>query len=428
MLFSARISFSADKGEGLNLQQSIKMALESNLQISQARECIYGAEAKVLESQSLLYPQVNVLASYNRLGPISSFSFSMMPGTPPIEMKFGVENSYNAGVSLQHTLFNWGRTRSGIEVSQIGLKMFESNLMVVQNNVAYQVVQLFYGILVTKEVIKVHDKTITALENRFSSTKERFEAGLASKFDLLVMEVQIASAKSRKIEALSSLKRLELLFKKLLNRPSDSEVIVTDSLGFESLSCGSDSLIEAALSCRLELEHAKLQEEAALRQLEMTDSFNKPNLYLTVNYGFRNGYYPNPDVLRGNFNAGLGMSYPLFDGFKTSSQMDQIKANVKSTQIMSEDIKEAIVMEVKQAILDLQTNMEKILIEQMRTKQAEEALKIADERYTSGLISALDLLDSQTSLETAQLGYLQSVYSYTLSRYAVDRATGKKLY
>jgi len=85
-------------------------------------------------------------------------------------------------------------------------------------------------------------------------------------------------------------------------------------------------------------------------------------------------------------------------------------------------------MEVHQSLVDLRANEEKIAIEQVKVKQAEEALRIADDRYGKGLLSTIDLLDSQTSLESARLNLLQATYNAIVSKYGLDRAIGTRPY
>jgi outer membrane protein len=160
--------------------------------------------------------------------------------------------------------------------------------------------------------------------------------------------------------------------------------------------------------------------------MRMTNSLDKPNVNLSLTWGLRNGYMPNLDVLRGNWNAGILLSYPLFDGFRTKHQLDQAEVNVHLARMRYEDIRNAVAMEVHTSLVDLRANEEKIAVEQVKVKQAEEAVKIADDRYTKGLLSTIDLLDSQTSLENAKLSLLQATYNAIISRYNLDKAVGKK--
>ena len=116
-------------------------------------------------------------------------------------------------------------------------------------------------------------------------------------------------------------------------------------------------------------------EAMSLAQVNLTNSFDKPNVNLSLTWGLRNGYMPNLDVLRGNWNAGLVLSYPVFDGFKTKNQLEQAEVNVRLAQLRYNDVKTAITMEVNQTLVDLQANEEKIGIEQLKVRLAEEALK-----------------------------------------------------
>jgi OMF family outer membrane factor len=165
----------------------------------------------------------------------------------------------------------------------------------------------------------------------------------------------------------------------------------------------------------------------ALSQLSFSGSFDKPNVNLSLAWGLRNGFMPNLDVLRGNWNAGIVLAYPLFDGFRTRNQVDQAEVNVRLAQIRYDDVKASITLEVQQALTDLRANEEKISIEQIKVRQAEEALKIAEQRHEKGLLSTVDLLDFQTSLESARLNMLQATYGAIMSRFALDKAVGVNL-
>jgi outer membrane protein len=415
---------SQTQSDELTLHQAVALALEQNSQVLQARESIAGSTARVSESHSAEYPLVNVSASYARLGPIASYTVAIGPMFPPITMKFGTENTYSTGINVQHSLFNWGRTQAGIDISEAGLRLSESSLELARQSVAYQVIQAFYGILVSHEAVGVLNQSIASLESRLKTIKSRYDAGLASNFDVLTIEVQIATVRSRKVDTESNLQRLELLFNRFTGRPISSPVVLKGDLRYQSTANSPDGLVQTATEKRRELEQLKHQETLALAQMNLTNSLDKPNVNLSLTWGLRNGYMPNLDVLRGNWNAGVMLSYPLFDGFKTRNQLDQAEVNIHLTQMRYEDVKNAVSMEVYQSLVDLRANEEKIRIEEVKVKQAEEALKTADERYARGLLSTIDLLDSQTSLESARLNLLQATYNAIISKFNLDKAVG----
>ena len=222
----------------------------------------------------------------------------------------------------------------------------------------------------------------------------------------------------------TNLRRLELLFNKFTGRPISSPVNLSGELRYQPTEAGPNGLVQAAIEQRRELEQLKHQESLSLAQMRLTNTLDKPTVNLSLTWGLRNGYMPNLEVLRGNWNAGVALSYPLFDGFRTRSQLDQAEVNVRLAQMRYDDVKSAVSMEVHQSLVDLRANEEKIRIEEVKVKQAEEALRIADERYAKGLLSTVDLLDSQTSLESSKLNLLQATYNAVISKYNLDKAVG----
>jgi outer membrane protein TolC len=128
--------------------------------------------------------------------------------------------------------------------------------------------------------------------------------------------------------------------------------------------------------------------------------------------------------MRQNWNAGVNLSWPLFDGFRTDAQVEQAEINTRLARLRVDDLRESVALEIRQALIDLNVNREKIALEDVKREQAEEALAIAEERYQKGLQSTLEVLDAQNSLESARLNRLQAVYNCVMSRFALEKAAG----
>jgi outer membrane protein len=57
-------------------------------------------------------------------------------------------------------------------------------------------------------------------------------------------------------------------------------------------------------------------------------------------------------------------------------------------------------------------------------RRAEAAVSLADVRYQAGVVTNLDVLDAQTSLQEARLLRLRAEYEVVRSRYELERAVG----
>ncbi len=137
---------------------------------------------------------------------------------------------------------------------------------------------------------------------------------------------------------------------------------------------------------------------------------------------------PNMDTIRGNWSALLSVSYPLFDGFRANAQVAQAESALRTVQTRRADLQRSVALEIETALADLQSTEQKLKIEQLKIKQAEDALRIAEERYQRGLLSATDFVESQNAVGSAKLNQLQLVYNHILGTYNLYRAAGKKIY
>ncbi len=426
ILLACLLACTASAQETFTLEQSLRLAVANGAAVQQAEETLLASGEKVRESRAARYPFATLSAAYMRLGPVQEFTIPMGPLSYTMQM--GVENSYSAGVGIQYQLFNWGRTGTAIEVSDWGRKISEEGVSGAKIGAAWQMTQVFYGILLSDEAIAVLEKTLEAWENRLAAVRQRVDAGLMSRYDLRSVEVQRSSARGRLLDARAGRDKLGLLFNRLAGRPQDAPVRLAGALACDGSPGEADSLAREAFERRVELRQARLQEGMARRQSDLARTGDKPILAVNAAYGFRNGYFPDLDVLRQNWSAGVSLSWPLFDGFRTAAQSEQAEIAARLARLRAADLQNAIALEVRQASVDLALNRDKIALEETKRIQAEDALAIAEERYEKGLQSTLELLDAQNAVENARLNLLQSVYNCVISRCALEKAVGISFY
>lgn len=417
-------SLNKDSVSRLTLAASVRLALEHNKQILHAHELTVAANLRIDESRSVFYPQLQLQSNYTRLNYVSSFTLAL-PGFPSEEIKLGSLNNYSAQVSLLQSLYAWNRNTNGVELSKVELTIAKDNAALTEREITYAVVQLFFQIQMVQEAIKVVDENLKLLDEHLSVVKKKYDAGELSNFDVLSVEVQISTTAGQKLDSETNLKKLEVEFNKIIGKPVDSPLNLEfiDSESFTSIE--NNFYTSNDFEKRIELKQMQNKKHLVELQKEIVSSMNKPNVNFFFNWDIKNGYLPNVDVFRGSWNTGLMISYPLFDGFRTNSQVNQAEANIKSVQLEYENVNQAVQAETRQAFLELTAAEKKIKIEKVRMNQAKEAFTIAEEQHRNGHLSTLDLLDSQLLFKNAKLNFLLSLHNYRLSTYALDKATGR---
>lgn len=409
----------------LTLRQAVDLILNNNQQVQIAQENVTGAELRINETKSLYWPQVSVAGSYMRMSLFSEMTIQFLGQN--YKFKFGLPNNYNMRASVMEQVFNWGRTARTMDISRAGLDLAQDGVAMTKQMLAYQVVPLFYGTVFFKEALKVLDDNIKAFQSKRDVMSKRYEAGLASSFDMTLIEVQISSLQAQKLDFENSIAKFRIAFNALSGRDEQAPFEPAAEFAFEVARFDKDELVREALSNRIEFDQVEHQLNMGRASLDLAKAGNKPTLAATVNYEFRNGYLPDIEKIRGNWTAMLAVSYPVFDGFRVGAQVAQAQSNLKSVEMRKTDLERTVAMEVESTLSDLKTIEQKFEIEKLKVKQAEEALRIAEDRYQNGLLSATDLVDAQNAVESARLNTLQLIYNQTLSRYNLFRSCGRTI-
>lgn len=111
-------------------------------------------------------------------------------------------------------------------------------------------------------------------------------------------------------------------------------------------------------------------------------------------------------------------------GGRTAHREEAAEAMLRAAESRRADLDAQIRMEVRQAYADVVSASEKVATSTLQVRQAREALALARKKFDAGTITNLDLLDTETALQQADLLYLQSLYARTLSMSGLDRAIG----
>ncbi len=413
----------------MTLKQFIDQAVQNSAAVQIASEGVAGAGLKVREAKSQYLPQINLGSSYTRVSLVQEFDIPNLG-----HFKFGTPDNVSARLGATEQVFTWGRVGKTVELGRIGQDLAENGVALTRQALAYQVVPMFYGILFTQEAIKVVDQTLASLNKKVAILEERYQAGLASDFDISLLKVQMNGLEAQKLDFENSIRKLILAYNRIAGRPLESELVLEGDIDAEAaksageLTAESKALLAEALENRPEAQQNGNQRRLVQTQIALAQTANKPNLIASFNYELRNGFLPSVSRIRGNWNAVLAVSYPLFDGHRTAAQVAQAEVSLRTVEEQRADLEQAFSLEIDQALADLKTLARRVEIEKAKIGHAERALAIADERYQRGLISTTDLVDAQDSLDNARLSELQLRYNTVLGRYALLKAAGRKIH
>jgi len=412
----------------LNLDQCLKTAYLNNKTLLQLQEKISSAEYKIEEAHSGFLPQFSFNGSYTRLGSVPAFETPAMNfggfQIPAITIKSGTENNYNLKLSYQQPLFTWGKIRNSYEISRHGLSAAQEEYRKTKQEIKFGVVSLFYNILLAQELIKVREESIARIEDHLQTVQARYDKGYASEFDVLRAKVQVSNAKPPLVQA-KNLYQLTLdNLKNILGINLKDSVKVEGGLEFVPFDVDQSQAEEFASQNRSELKLLSEQKAIGEKALALARAGNKPSVFGSANYEYKRPYY-SEDKWKTDWNFTLALSLPIFDGFLTRSKVRQAKSDLKQLDLTEKQIQDLIKLEISQSISDLNLAKENILSQQENVNQAKESIRIAKVQYEKGLLTNLELMDTEFALTVAETNYLQALSDYLVAKAKFEKAIGK---
>jgi outer membrane protein len=404
----------------LTLEQAIHLVRENNPALKAATEEISAADARITQSRSAYFPQINASASYTRLDTVSKMSFGNSG-----ELQFMPNDNYDAKVTARATLIDFGKRGTNVSLALSGKKTAEQSLELARRELSFQTVQLFYGILFLQENLRVEEKEIAALNKALDYTTKRYQAGAATRFDVLSTEVRIAAAQNRTLDMEHELRRSQLTLRRLTGITGNAPLSLQGSFALAPATPADSGLVAQALEQRIELQLSRESETTAKLQRSLAMKQGLPVVTASISYGVTNGYQPDINEMRNNAAAGLHLEIPLFTGFRTSAERQESAARMRAATQRRIDTEEQVQTNVEETIHALQTASKKISTTEVQVQQAELAARHVRARYENGMATALDLLDTEAALSQAELARLQAAYAYVMNNYTLKRATGE---
>lgn len=409
---------SAPQQTAITLDEALRLTREHNPRSLQAAEEVRAAEATVTESRSGFFPQLSAKAGYTYIDPVSELPLG---GTM---MKFMPNDNYDAKITAEMMLFDFGRTGRQVDIAKSGKEAAGIRRDLTVRDLSLATVRAFYSVMFLQEAVRVQDKEIAALQRNLDHMQKRYQQGAATRYDLLTTQVRLAAAGNRKIDLQTQLENQEISLRRLCGLKGDAPLALQGSFDIATTDTDMKKLTDTALDHRPEVMLSRENARAASYRKSLAAKEGMPKIVGAASWGSTNGYQPDINEMRSNIMAGVQLQIPIFSGFRTKASTSGAKAMMLAAEQARIDTEELAQAEVKQSINSLRTSREKIDTTALQVSQADLAAQHARLRYQNGLGTTLDLLDAEAALAQAELGNLQARYEYVLDAYNVRRAAG----
>lgn len=414
------IATAAESGalpDPFELPAALAYALDHNHAIQQARERIRQQSGVELEVSARRIPSVSASGNYTRQDESLASPFS------PADRDWGLQ------VQARQILYAGGAVRASGRSATLAREAAELELRGVINAQLLAVRAQFFTVLLAQKQITVQEENIKLLEEQLRNARNRFEAGATSNFEVLRAEVALANGRPDLITARNNF-RLALEELRLVIGYADNGTgafpAVTGSLNVaDAADYDLTDALNAARSRRPELQRLAKLEQAGEKQIDVARAGYRPEVSLFGQYQWAKGFGVDGwSNRREGWVAGVQTQWAIFDGRATAGRVAQARSQYQQTRLAVEEANLAIDVEVRRAHSSFTEAWDLVSASGKVVEQAEEALRLANVRYSAGTATQLDVLTSQVELTRARLNQLQAFYRYHVALATLRKAMG----
>jgi len=415
----------------LTLPQAVSMALAKNPLHKAAAAEMRISTAAIRQARSPLMPKITftesalrgndpvyVFGSRLRQQNFTQADFALNQLNTPTPI-----SNFSSRFSGQWNLFDGLQSWYGVSRAKYLNQAAEQQLDRTDQELVYQAVQAYYGTLLAQRQVQVAEAGVETAQAIEASSRARVESGMVVESDLLSAQVATAARRQELISAQNELSLARTQLALAVGVSSDALFDPQEALTDRSFSPPPVAELEAiAIEKRPDLKRIESERSAQAKSVSMAKGAFAPRLNV---FGSWQTDSPNPGWNGGNnWLAGAELQFDLFDGDSKRANLAMQKAVQEKATAMRDSFHDQIRLQVRKAYYEYDAAQQQVSVARTAIAQAEESLRINQDRYDGGLSTISDLLRVQEATQRAKVDYWLAVYRVQTSYAGVELATG----
>ncbi len=418
--------------QNLTLPEAVRMALEKNPTVQAAVAYAQAVHEGIAEARAARMPRVDFSEGFTRgNNPVyvfggllterqfsaSDFGLNFLNTPPPLDI---FRTQFGAALSL----YDAGQTGRRIKDAKLSAQGAGENGQRTRQEVIFNVVKAYTDELLGREKVRLAEAGVKSAQSDLHLAQSRQEEGQGVPSDLLSAQVQLAEAQEGLLQAQNAVDLAHAALNVAMGLSEDAATTIESGLKQSNFEAGAlAERQEHALKSRPDLLEAGLGVERAANGSRMAHAEFLPKVNAFGSWEEDNHTF----LTRGgnNWTAGVSLNFNVFDGGANRARLAAAHYRQSQAKAQAEQMAAAVKLQVREAYLNLTSAQQRVEVLRQAQSEAEESLRIIQNRYEAGLATITDLLQVETAHESAQKNYLNALFDYRLSYAALELATGE---
>ncbi|WP_024545436.1 TolC family protein [Picosynechococcus sp. NKBG15041c] len=412
-------ALTVNDGIDLTLEDTVRLALERNESLQEARLNYERAEAQIREAIAAELPTIS-----NQVDLTYSDSASGALQGRALGRDSNSSTSLNGRLEVNYDIYTGGRRSAQVEAARTQRQIAELDIERLTEEIRAAAAISYYDLQSADAQVVIEQSAVFDATQSLRDATLLEQAGLGTQFDVLRAEVELANVQQRLNLAEANQKTSRRQLAQLLSLEPTIDPRTADEIDLAGRwEISLPETIVLALQNRQELRQQLLQREIDGQQERIALAAVRPTVSVFANYDLLEVFDDGLGLADG-LSIGARMRWNFFDGGAAVARADQEEVDQAIAENRFVDQRNRIRLAVETAYYNLEASEQNITTAASAVTLAEESLRLARMRFNAGVGTQTDVISAQTGLNTARGNYLQAVTDYNRAFAQLKREVG----
>ncbi len=418
----------------LSLNECIKIALARNTTVLQSQYQAESQDAKTLSAYGGLLPSLSASGQFLYNDQRSPGGYRFVSGVPIYVSGISIGRTYSAGLSAGYTLFDGFANYATVNQANSASQAADFGFGRSKQTGAYQATVNYLGVFNARDQLKISQDNLARDQQQLETIKEQNSVGSASLAQVYQQQSVVAADEYSLVQAKNAYDQAQASLKFFLGIPVTDSVVFTDSTVKSNIDTTefvqvnlqfsqTAAIIDKALQARPDYQAAVANLNASKSSLTIAEAVYSPVISAFAQYGI-NGPQTSTVDQNKNFQGGLNISLPIFNGFQTQSSIQAADVAVKSSEQTLDATERQVALDVYQALLNLNASEKGYEAAVNAVTSAKINLETAQEKFRIGGATLLDVLTANAQYTQALSNQVVAGYTYIQAKKQIEFAIG----
>lgn len=360
-----------------------------------------------------------------------SFIPSEVAVIPKEAMSFDVHNVFAGAFTLTQPVYMGGQIRALNQIAGFGEKIAAAMSNNVAQEIIYSVDEAYWTVISLIEKKKLAESFVSLTDSLCRNVGYMLEEGVATKSDLLSVEVRVNEANIALAKVSNGLVLSRMALAQICGLTPDTKMELEDeSLNRLSLQKAPEVNLEDVYSRRQDLEIVRQSINLLKSRENLSLSELLPKIAVVGAYAFSN-----PNVIDGfkkrfggGFSVGATLQVPIWHWGGDYKRYKAAKSNTTAQRLLLEDLEEKVQLQVSQARFSLDEAEKTYRMASLNLTKADENLYQAQLGFKEGVLTTSDVLGAQTAWLAANSEKIDAEIGVRLAHTYLSKVVGNLTY